>query len=43
MTIQDYDTKVPAHVKAENNEKMAGYDSELVETIKQQDQMKQFL
>lgn len=35
MTIPNYDTKVPESVKTENNEKMASYDNELSETLKQ--------
>lgn len=31
MTIKDYDTKVPANVKQDNNEKMAAYELEFKE------------
>lgn len=43
MNIPNYDTKVPANVKQENTDKMAGYDIELQETLKQTAILEKFL
>lgn len=38
-----YETKVPPNVRAENDEKVAGYDREISETVKQLTILEKFL
>lgn len=43
ITMPGYETKVPPNVRAENDEKVAGYDREISETVKQLTILEKFL
>lgn len=43
MQIPNYETKVPESIRAENTEKVAGYDNELTAQAKSLEEMKKLL